>query len=129
MSFLGIQYKKALIQGAAIYAYASYSNLADQTYGSIRFGTDYPAPIVLAGAAVGAGIVGDYTQDQILPARRGGKFMRSDTAILSAMVHAATYIGLLSVYNPKAMSDFGTFNLIAQAVGSDMAAEYVSMMI
>jgi len=131
MSLLGIPYKKALLQGLFLYGYGTYAGYSGSNYASSRFDTTLSVPVLLGAAGVGSGIVGDFAQEQILPnvGKKGGKFMRSDSALLSSMIHAATYIGLLTIYNDGAMNTFGAPMLVAQAVGSDMAADYASNMI
>ncbi|ETN97659.1 hypothetical protein RFI_39867 [Reticulomyxa filosa] len=86
--------------------------------------------MVSGGAGFGAGLIGDTVQKMLVPgAMPGAKYRRQDSAIASALVHSATFIGLMSLYNPRSLEYFGAVQLAIQAIGSDMAAEYVGAML
>ncbi|ETO03052.1 hypothetical protein RFI_34357 [Reticulomyxa filosa] len=108
-----LEYKKALLQGLIVYGYVKYISQGDAQTISQKLGIsmDLATKILVPGSMPGA------------------KYRRQYSVIASVLVHSATFIGLMSLYNPRSLEYFGALQLEIQAVGSDMAAEYIGAML
>ncbi|ETO19526.1 hypothetical protein RFI_17703 [Reticulomyxa filosa] len=101
--------KKALVQGALLYGYGSYRYPG----GFLQLpstGTVVSTATALSIAGVGSGLIGDNIQQIIQPtsAKRGEKYARGNTALASALMNGATYLGFMAVLNPGVLGGSAT---------------------
>lgn len=116
---------KAGIQGAGL---AGITRLMTPA-ASVRvnlFGQVIPLWFLAGLGGAASSLVGDFIHDQVLPhIPKNKKYMTMETAILSPALVAATYLGLMYVYNPAIITVLGPLQLGSEAVAADIGAQYL----
>jgi hypothetical protein len=116
---------KAGVQGVILGAFTKFQR-PDALLNVTMLGNRVPLYMAAGAAGIGASLAGDILHEWVLPhIPKNQKFSKSESAVISPLLTAGSYIGMYYLLNPGSIDELGMFNLAVQGVAADFGATYV----